>query len=188
MKGKISYKILGLLQEGAFNFLDLAEAMINSGYGAGFGKIDREIEKIHSERITARLKSERIRRLQKYLIKLKKDGLIDEKDSGKLLVTQKGNKKLSALKKSFLMDKNYEKEKSDKVIIISYDIPVAFNKERNILRDILRMLGFEIVHKSVWVGKVKLPKRFITDVEELGILDYIEILEVTKSGSLKHYS
>ena len=73
----------------------------------------------------------------------------------------------------------------DKVIVISYDIPVAFNKERNILRDMLRMLNFHLVHKSVWVGKVALSKRFIADLNRLGILDYVEILEVTKNGTLK---
>src|SRR3989338_2781325 len=78
-----------------------------------------------------------------------------------------------------------QKEKSDKVIIISYDLPTAFNRERNILRDILRMLGFEVIHKSVWVGKVKLPKKFIVKVGQMGILDFIEILEVTKNGTLK---
>ena len=69
--------------------------------------------------------------------------------------------------------------------IISYDLPVAFNKERNILRDMLRVLGFNLVHKSVWVGKVVLPERFVADLSRLGILDYIEILEVTKEGTLK---
>ena len=64
----------------------------------------------------------------------------------------------------------------------------AFNRERNILRDILRMLGFNLIHKSVWIGKVKLPERFIADLQRLGILEYVEILEVTKSGTLESKS
>jgi hypothetical protein len=35
------------------------------------------------------------------------------------------------------------------------------------------------------VGKVFLPERFIKDLSRLGILDYVEILEVTKNGTLK---
>ena len=69
--------------------------------------------------------------------------------------------------------------------MISYDIPIAFNRERNILRDILRMLGFNLIHKSVWIGKVLLPERFVGDLIKLGILDYVEILEVAKNGTLK---
>jgi len=71
------------------------------------------------------------------------------------------------------------------VIVISYDIPVAFNKERNILRDMLRTLGLYMVHRSVWVGKVVLPERFVIDLNKLGVMDYVEILEVTKNGTLK---
>ena len=69
--------------------------------------------------------------------------------------------------------------------MVSYDIPIAFNKERNILRDMLRMLGFNLIHKSVWIGKVLLPDKFIVNLSKLGILDYVEILEVTKNGTLK---
>ena len=61
-----------------------------------------------------------------------------------------------------------------------------FNRERDILRDIMKLLGFNIIHQSVWVGKVKLPKQFIIDLEIMGILKYVEIMEVTKKGSLKN--
>jgi len=74
------------------------------------------------------------------------------------------------------------------VVVVSYDIPIAFNRERNILRDMLRMLGFNLVHKSVWVGKVLLPEKFVADLSRLGIIDYVEILEVTKNGTLKSKS
>jgi hypothetical protein len=93
---------------------------------------------------------------------------------------------LDKFKNSPLLNKkDYERKIGESVVVISYDIPVAFNRERNILRDILRMLGFELIHKSVWIGKVLLPERFIVDLSKLGILDYIEILEVTKNGTLK---
>ena len=93
---------------------------------------------------------------------------------------------LAIFTNSFSLNRNlYKKQEGDRVTVISYDIPVAFNKERAILRDILSELDFHLVHKSVWVGRVILPKRFIADLNRMGILDYVEILEVTKSGTLK---
>jgi len=93
---------------------------------------------------------------------------------------------LNKFKNSPLLNKeDYKNKIGERVVVISYDIPVAFNRERNILRDILRMLGFNLIHKSVWVGKVLLPERFVGDLSRLGILDYVEILEVTKNGTLK---
>ena len=186
MKGEIIYKILDLLEDKVVNSFDFASSIVSAGYGANFNKIDREMEKRSAKWLTNRIEKEKIRHIQKYLSKLKNDGLISKDFSGKVALTLKGNKKLGVFKKSFLLNKNdYRKEKSDKVIIVSYDIPTAFNRERNILRDILKMLGFEIVHKSVWVGKVKLPKKFIVKAGQMGILDFIEILEVTKNGTLK---
>ncbi|MES2023739.1 MAG: hypothetical protein V4439_03575 [Patescibacteria group bacterium] len=186
MKRKIVYKILESLENSALGLLDLAITISESGYGASLGKLDRAVEEKFSKRTALRLEKEKMVRIKKYLSKLKSDGLINENSSGKIFLTTKGNQKLGAYKKSDLSIRDgYIKEVGDKVIIISYDIPVAFNRERNILRDILRMLGLEPVHKSVWVGKVKLPKKFIEDMGHLGILDYLEILEVTKSGSLK---
>jgi hypothetical protein len=36
------------------------------------------------------------------------------------------------------------------------------------------------------VGKVSLPDRFVKDLNKLGIMEYVEILEVTKNGTLKN--
>lgn len=185
MRGEIAYKILSFLEEKVITAGDLVGVFISSGYGASIGKIEYEFNKKALKRIDNQINRDKIRKIRKYLYKLEKEGFISKNSSEKINLTSKGKRKLDYFKNSFSFNNKYKKEDSDKVIIISYDIPIAFNKERNILRDILRMLGFNIVHKSVWVGKVKLPKEFIIDLEKLGILDYIEILEVTKSGSLK---
>lgn len=186
MRGEIIYKILSFLEESALNTADLTDVIISSGYGASMGKIEYEFNKKVEKRTKNQIKHEKIRKIQKYLYKLDKEGFILKNSSGKINLAPKGKRKLSVFKKSFLLNKtHYKKEIGDNVIMISYDIPVAFNKERDILRDILKILGFNLIHKSVWIGKVKLPKEFIIDLGKLGILDYLEILEVTKNGSLK---
>ena len=186
MKGELLYKILDSLEERALDVIDLIDVTISSGYGASMGKIEYNLNKKNKKRIEDSVNKEKVRKIKKYLYKLNKEGFILTDHDENVNLTLKGKKKLSLLKNSFVLNNKYKKEKSDKVVIISYDIPIIFNKERNILRDILRILGFNMVHKSVWVGKVKLPKEFVVDLEKLGILDYVEILEVNKSGTLKY--
>ena len=43
-----------------------------------------------------------------------------------------------------------------------------------------------MVHQSVWVGKTKIPETLILDLENLHILEYVEIFEISKNGTLKN--
>lgn len=186
MKGKFIYKILDLIEDTSLDMADFTIAFLKAGYGASMGKIDREYEAIKRKRENRTIARDRKRRLQIYLSKLKNQGLISKDSSNKIILSAEGREKLSLLRKNRIINKNYyRKESGDKMIIISYDIPVTFNKERAVLRSILDRLGFSMVHKSVWIGKVKLPKEFILALNQLSILDFVEIMEVTKNGSLK---
>ena len=42
-----------------------------------------------------------------------------------------------------------------------------------------------MLQRSVWVGKCKLPDELMDDLNTIGLLPYVEILAVTKRGSLK---
>ncbi len=185
MRGEIAYKILDFLEDKSMEAADFVSGFLAAGYGASMGKMEYQFSIRDQKRHTYQIDREKKRNLQKYIYKLKSEGFLSENQEGKILVSTKGKKRLESLKKNKVLDRNeYKKEISDKVTIISYDLPVAFNKERNTLRDLLRLLGFKLIHKSVWVGKVKLPKQFILALEKLGILKFVEILEVTKNGSL----
>lgn len=186
MKGEIIYKILNSLENKVFEHIDFIEAFLKAGYGASGGKIRHEFSKIQDRKINLNLNKQKINNFKKYLSKLKSEGLISENNSKQIYLSDKGKKKLKKFQNSFSLNKDlYKVKKGDRVVVVSYDIPVAFNKERNILRDMLRMLDFHLVHKSVWVGKVVLSERFIADLNRLGIIDFVEILEVTKNGTLK---
>ncbi|MCX6752083.1 MAG: hypothetical protein NTZ87_01100 [Candidatus Nomurabacteria bacterium] len=186
MKGEILYKILNSLESGVFNYIDFTNAFLKAGYGATGGKIKYEFFKIQNKRINSQLDKQKMDKFRKYLYKLKSQGFILENSSKQIYLSDKGKKKLDNFKKSFSLNKDaYKKRIGESVIVVSYDIPVAFNRERNILRDMLRMIGFNLIHKSVWVGKVTLPERFIVDINRLGIIDYVEILEVAKNGTLE---
>ncbi len=186
MRGKNLYKILDFIEGAGATVADLTVAILSAGYGASMGKIDRKYKTLARRREIYNIERDKKRRLQIYLSKLKIQGLIAENSSNKTILSSNGKKKLDFLRKRRILNKNsYTKESGDRMIIVSYDIPIPFNKERAILRDILRRLGFHMVHKSLWIGKVNLPKEFVMAVGELGIHEFIEILEVTKNGSLK---
>ncbi len=186
MKGDIIYKILNSLSDVVLDQIDFVNAFLKAGYGANGGKINYEFNKIQDKRIKKQIQKDKILKFKNYLAKLKNSGLILENESKKIYLSEKGKKKLNKFKNSPLLNKeDYKKKIGERVVVVSYDIPIAFNRERNILRDILRMLGFNLIHKSVWVGKILLPERFVADLSKLGILDYVEILEVTKNGTLK---
>lgn len=177
------YKILDFLEDGTRDIGIFAAATIIAGYGASSAKIESEYRKLDAGKEKRIINRQETRDLRKYLSKLKSQGLIVENILGKVSISKKGKKKLRTHK--ILDSKFYKPRPSNKIIIISYDIPTPFNRERDILRGILKSLGFRMIHRSVWVGKVGLPRQFITALRTLRILKFVEVLEVTKSGSLK---
>jgi len=190
-RGQILIKILELLHDTAMTQVDFFGAVLASGYGASASKIDYEYQKRRRLASTREsqvedLKNKRIR-LQKFLSKLKHDGFIKQTEGVEkgFVISKKGRDKLVELKKKF-QNKHYE-VKNAKVspVIISFDIPEEFRKKRAWLREVIQNLGFEMVHKSVWVGNIKLPEELILDLDKMSILEFIEIFEVTKTGTLK---
>jgi hypothetical protein len=186
MKGEILYKILNSLTDRVIDSADFTHAILKAGYGASSGKINSEFSKIQSARILSDSYKKELQKLKIYIAKLKSQGLILENTSGQISLSSKGKKKLTSFQNSPSLNKDiYRLVKNGRVTVISYDIPVAFNRERNMLRDMLRMLDFRLIHKSVWVGTGGVPEKFLADLQRLKIMNYVEILEVTKSGTLK---
>ena len=188
MKGKILKKILEFLEEGAINQIDFVEAVLSAGYGASMGKIEYEYQKNRRNREKTKIQREELMakklRLQKFLSKLKKDGLIiEEKNNLKISISQKGKEKLQKLKTS--QSKYYKKETSSGLVIISFDIPERLRGKRNWVREVIKNLDFEMIHKSVWAGKTKIPRELISYFSAKNLLQYIEIFEVNRTGSLE---
>lgn len=185
-RGKILYQILDFLGDAVLEQADFMQAVLQAGYGASGGKIEYKYSKLQASRHTRKIKKQELLRFQKYLSKLKSEGFILGKKSGQVSLSQKGKQKLEIFRNSFSLNKyKYTKEAGDKIVVVSYDLPIAFNRERDILREMLKLIGLQMVHKSVWVGKVKLPSSFIASLGQMNIINFVEILEVTKSGTLK---
>jgi predicted transcriptional regulator len=193
MRGKIIFEILRSLSDLAVEMSELTTAVICAGYGASYPEISFWLRKIRKERIkekefNEKQKSEK-RRFKKMISALKQDDLIIERRVGNkrfVSLTPKGQKRLSLLaqRNANRLETIYEKQPTDKWIIVSFDIPEQHKRKRVWLRNVLKNLSFEMKHKSVWVGHNKIPKGLINDLHKMELIKYIEVFEATKIGSL----
>lgn len=175
------------------NISDMIGSILLAGHGASRSRLNYEFNKLQNKRMVRRHDALIRQRYHKLLHVLKRDGLITEKlqndESRKLKLTPAGLKKLKELKMRLadaLPPINYNKSSTGRLTIVVFDVPERERKKRNWLRTALVSIGLEMVQQSVWIGKVKLPPEFIADLNILKMTDYIEILEVTKSGTYKN--
>src|SRR3989344_1531362 len=166
MRGKILITALELLYEGAMTQVDFFNAVLSAGYGASSSRIEYEYQKLRRISINKKYQKEilndRKRKLIVFISKMKHDGLIGKLENGKFEISKKGVDKLNKLKNS-LPVRFYEKTEDGGPIIISFDIPERLRRKRNWLREVIKNLGFKMIHQSVWVGKGKIPSDFIID-------------------------
>lgn len=126
------------------------------------------------------------------LNKLKRDGFIEKNFSENKThwtLTRKGKsgyKKLLKIKREKIST-SYKKEQSRTLNVIIFDIPECERNKRVWLRLVLLELGFSLLQKSVWIGKVKIPRDFIDDMREKKILNYVHIFEISKRGTINNY-
>ena len=189
-------KVLERLANAACEAGDLLDAFLANGYGASLGKMEYHARQRKRQRVhEAAARAEYVRMLQRHrnvLAWLKRDGLAEERQTGgrKIFVlTAKGFKKMLILRKrhkNALPEKTYETNTASNPTIIVFDVPEKERRKRDWLRVVLGSMGFTMLQKSVWVGKVKVPKGFIDDLLELHLTDFVEIFEITKAGSLRH--
>jgi len=195
-KGGITLKILEAVSDLAINTIDLFEVFLSVGYGASYGKFQYELSKKQRERdqksIEREMKNKAKQNYYNLIYQLKRGGLIEEKEKNNkkfFIITKKGKGKLSFLKKQHkesLPEVSYSSEENNKFIIFIFDIPEKEKRKRDWLREVLKKLGLKMIQKSVWIGKTKIPKEFLDDLFKLEIIDYVEIFEITKAGSLKN--
>jgi len=137
-------------------------------------------------------KSRNKRRFYSVLNQLKKQGFISKGSHGKETfweITEKGIKHIEKFSdKLNLPKRNYKKEKNDGLIIVVFDIPEKYRHKRNWIRQSLISLEFNLLQKSVWIGKNKIPQTFLKDMAELGIIDDVHIFSVIKAGTIKNFS
>lgn len=196
MKGKIILKALELIGGATIVSADLIVAFLDSGYGASVGKIEYEFGKLRRERAHEEDKKRTLKRQHQrfynMLYRLRQDGLVEKNiknGQSSFRLTRKGKQRLAVLRKNSavaLPDYNYCKNsaKDGKFTIIVFDIPENERRKRTWLRSALKNLGFELIQKSVWIGRVKMSEEFLDDLKNLNLVEYVEIFEISKTGSL----
>ncbi len=190
--------ILEILEDRIVESTDLLIAFLSAGHNVTYKniqyqywKLQKEKAKKENDKLIKQLELKSKNKYYSYIYRLKKDGLIEEKIHNNkkfFALTSLGKNKLKILKnkrKEKMSLANYHKENSDKSTIVIFDIPEKEKEKRKWLRSVLKNLGFQMIQKSVWLGKVKIPQQFIEDLNHLEIINYVEIFEITKAGSLK---
>lgn len=189
MKKKITEIILEALLEGTKATFDVIEAVLDSGYGSSYAKLDKRVAEIRRRKNKRNLARAELQRFYSLISKLKREGFI-QGPSGFLKITSAGKskfKKMRDLRTGGFPTADYQKEKSNQIVIVAFDIPEKEKRKRQWLRWALTNLGFTLYQRSVWLGKVKIPTNFLIDLRRLHLSSCVGILSVNKSGTLEEY-
>ena len=196
MKGELRLKVLEVIAEGVLDVADSFSAILGAGYGASTSKVDFEFRKIKRERVRgwAQRTPDRIvrQRFAQMMYFLKKDNLIEKNDrasGGLFRLTRKGLQQLRALKKRLqnqLPAKNYSATTAENFVIVAFDVPEKERRKRDWLREVLKNMELRQIQRSVWMGKKRIPRELLTDIERLKLAPHVEIFEIKKSGTLRH--
>ena len=192
MRGEKSVQILEFFAEGAKVMSATMLAMLISGRGTSHFKFKDNVNEILSAFDRVGDQARERQRWQNMIGHLRREGLVmAEERGGKQLIslTKKGEKELQRMKErikhGFLPSIDYERISTPTLTIITFDISEKNRHKRNWLRSALKNLSFTMLQKSVWLGKVKIPERFMEDLKIMDLLPYVEILGITKQGTLK---
>lgn len=107
---------------------------------------------------------------------MKSRGYIKE-NRDRLNLTDKGAKRLQKMQMSSL---ELESQKWDgKWRILTFDIPEDRRPARNAVRRLIKQLGFQPLHKSVWVHPTPCGEHIQQIKDAYGVGEHITLLEVT---------
>ncbi|MCL5004496.1 MAG: hypothetical protein M1170_00945 [Patescibacteria group bacterium] len=190
MKGEYGLKILETLEQSAQTIGNVF-FIFSLPYGTSLNKGLKLLARRQREREGRQIDREEKLRFYDLLYRLRKEGLIEninKENKKSLQITKKGAEKLENLrlrKTNEFPQKVYKIENENTFKIIIFDIPEKHRKKRGWIREVLRNLKFKMLQKSVWIGKTKLPEELIHNLKNFDLLPYVEIFEISKTGSLK---
>ena len=171
VRGDITIKILEAAGNTVIAIADLFGVFLSVGYGASLGKFEYELAR--REGRYAVPEKVAYHRYYSLLHKLQKQGFIERKKRGSnifIRLTSAGKEKLNLFRiqrKENPPHRSYKLEECErKFVIVAFDIPEKSRRKRDWLRSALTHLGMRMIQKSVWAGKIKLPKEFIDDLEK----------------------
>lgn len=192
-KEKIISKILKILQAQAEASADLFDIMTSSYADSrrkmwkSLGSGPRQFKTNWAE------KYEQRQRFYSILNKLKNQGLVEKHKPAKgeniWQITKRGLEKLALFKKAektFVKatPSDYEAEEDRNIKIIIFDVPEKEREKREWLRGVIFAMGFTLLQRSVWIGKKKIPERFLFDLKKMNMFSYVHIFEISRQGTI----
>lgn len=187
-------RILDILQAHAEASVELFDITFSS-YPTALRKARRSL-RYGPEQFKTRWSEQYRARQQFYslLNYLKREGFIEKKKKYHAVfwkITKTGVRKLRKLKEAktreslSLRTAHYPSKTDTRIHVVTYDVPEKEKMKRVWLRAALMSLGFSYVQKSVWMGKKKIPERFVHDLRERSMLEYVHIFAISKEGTIK---
>ena len=187
-RGELTKRILEHLMDASSDIVYLFAAIVASPYGASRKQIEKKMWELRGENSKSKANLEKMKQRQQnfysMIYKLQREGFIKKTKDRKLLVTVLGKEKYKKILNR-LPRRHYKIQRDNSLKVIIFDIPEKEKYKRFWLRDQLREMGFKMLQKSVWIGRRKLPSKFMEDIRDLKLLPYVEIFSVTKTGSVQ---
>lgn len=177
--------ILLCLAGGVFVTAQLLDLMLMGGRSASYR---RARGRLYGDSAFPEIPKESFSNKQQFyalLNHLKRQGLVVKQGSEKGMIwkiTSAGLQRLKLFKEN---RKEYDMIPDDKLKIIAYDIPERKKQKRAWLREVLKLFGFHMLQKSLWIGKRGIPENFLLDLRKKEIVSYVHIFEISKTGTIK---
>ncbi len=92
-----------------------------------------------------------------------------------IMLTKEGLSK--ALKASFIIEEK-KKRKDGKWTMLIFDVPEKYRKSRNLLRSILRNLGYKIFQQSVWITPYNVSEKTEKLLQIYNLDEFVKIFLV----------
>lgn len=190
----ITENVLQYLQSFAEEGCDLIDTMF-SGYHGSYRKMWRSIK--HGPRKFDKSWAEWYRGRRRFytlLNSLKRQGLIKKRKGESRrsfwAITKRGIDHLARIKTQkadvlSLRQARYTRSSRSALILVIFDVPERERRKRRWLRENLKNLGYTLLQRSVWFGKTALPSGFLGDLRALKMLEYVHILSIGKSGTIR---
>lgn len=112
------------------------------------------------------------------LYRLEKQGLIKKDPKEKVYcLTDKGEEFVAYINNRYLI---LNEQWDGKLRIVIFDIPEGKKRWREVVRNELLLMQFQLLQKSVYVGKHPLAESFCKEMERVGIAEHIFIFTIDK--------
>lgn len=193
MQKNLTFTALSTIGADQVELKNLFETMLMSGYGGPAGHIGTTRQRVKGrgspaaqQLVALRENKKRCRALIK---RLEQQGLIErtqKREKVFVTITRRGTSRLAHIqeRKALKEAPMAAQAQNARWIIVVFDIPEGKRSKRDWIRRTLNTMGFIMIQKSVWMSQTVLPRVFIENIAEQGIASYVEILEVTKEGSI----